>query len=190
MNEDIERKKASLRKELLDGVRGLGEKRLELDRALVDRLGALSELADARTILAYAPLPSEPGIDSIVDTWIESNRCVLLPRVGEVPGQMAPVVVEQSLAELEPDDLGIRTPSGPPWEGGAIDLILVPGCGFDRGLHRLGRGGGYYDRFLANRTDAIKVGLCFQCQLVDQLPTAPHDQAVDLIVTETRVIRR
>ena len=79
------------------------------------------------------------------------------------------------------------TPQGASWNR-AIDLILVPGCGFDLEGGRLGRGGGYYDRFLAGQVGVLKVGLCFECQMIDRLPTEAHDQSVDLIVTESRVI--
>ena len=68
---------------------------------------------------------------------------------------------------------------------GKIDLLLVPGLAFTRDGQRLGRGGGYYDRYLAGLpAGAVKLGVCFECQLVDRLPSEAHDQRVHAIVTE------
>ena len=69
-----------------------------------------------------------------------------------------------------------------------IDLILVPGVGFDCSGHRLGHGKGYYDKVLKEATHAVHVGLAFECQLVERIPVEPHDVPVDIIVTEKRVI--
>jgi 5-formyltetrahydrofolate cyclo-ligase len=70
----------------------------------------------------------------------------------------------------------------------ALDLILVPGLAFDRKMGRLGYGGGFYDRFLA-KTKALKIGVAFSFQIVDQLPQDPLDQKVDLILTEEGFFR-
>jgi 5-formyltetrahydrofolate cyclo-ligase len=71
-----------------------------------------------------------------------------------------------------------------------IDLIIVPGLGFDRGKNRLGRGEGFYDRFLKTvKPPTIKVGVAFDCQIQDALPHNPAwDEKVDLIVGETSII--
>jgi 5-formyltetrahydrofolate cyclo-ligase len=66
-----------------------------------------------------------------------------------------------------------------------IDLILVPGLAFTRDGQRLGRGGGFYDRYLASLPPrAMKLGICFQCQMLESLPSEEHDQRVHAIVTE------
>lgn len=66
-----------------------------------------------------------------------------------------------------------------------IDLLLVPGVAFTRSGRRLGRGGGFYDRLLADpELCAVSFGICFALQVVDNLPTEPHDRPVDRIVTE------
>ena len=187
MNDEAEESKESLRKALIARVRGLGEQRPDRDQALCDRLQHLPEIEQAESILAFAPLPSEPRIDPVIDEWLHSTHRILLPKVGAMPGDMEPVSLDQPLSELARDGWGIRTPQGRIWNRG-IDLILVPGCGFDLNLGRLGRGGGYYDRFLARQSTAITVGVCFECQLIDRLPTESHDRPVDLIVTESRVI--
>lgn len=69
-----------------------------------------------------------------------------------------------------------------------IGLVLVPGIAFDKSGHRIGYGLGYYDKFLKKVPKAVKVGLCFDFQVVDAIPKETHDVPVDFIVTEERVI--
>lgn len=68
-----------------------------------------------------------------------------------------------------------------------IDLIIVPGVGFDEKGNRLGHGKGYYDKLL-QKSNAIKIGLAFECQIVDRIPTDKNDIPVDMIITEKRII--
>lgn len=70
---------------------------------------------------------------------------------------------------------------------GVYDLIVVPLVAFDERLHRIGFGGGWYDRFLANHPNAIKLGLAYEMQRVSQLPDEPHDVRLDVVVTERDV---
>jgi 5,10-methenyltetrahydrofolate synthetase len=65
-----------------------------------------------------------------------------------------------------------------------FDVIIVPMLGFDEHLHRIGYGGGYYDRFLATQEQAQKIGLCFELCQVKQIPSEAHDIPLDIIVTE------
>lgn len=65
-----------------------------------------------------------------------------------------------------------------------FDAIIVPMLGFDTNLHRIGYGGGYYDRFLATQLQAKKLGVCFEAGKIDQIPTEPYDVPLDLIITE------
>jgi 5-formyltetrahydrofolate cyclo-ligase len=68
-------------------------------------------------------------------------------------------------------------------------VILVPGVAFTRAGQRLGRGGGYYDRLLsALPAKAVRLGVCFELQIVDELPSEPHDMRVDGVVTEREVL--
>lgn len=69
-----------------------------------------------------------------------------------------------------------------------IDLVLVPGIAFDKKGHRIGYGLGYYDKFLKKVPKAVKIGLCFDFQIVDEIPREEHDVAVDFVITEERVI--
>lgn len=101
-------------------------------------------------------------------------------------------------ASADPDHLapGFRgipepPPDAPALDLVALDLIAVPGLGFDADGRRLGQGGGYYDRLLGDpRRRAVAVGVGFDCQIVDRVPVAEHDVGLDAIVTERGVARR
>ena len=71
----------------------------------------------------------------------------------------------------------------------SIELMVIPAVAYDRNGNRLGRGKGFYDRLLAS-TKARKVGIAYDFQLVDEIPAEPHDVPVDIVITETRFIRR
>lgn len=69
-----------------------------------------------------------------------------------------------------------------------LDVIIVPMLGFDSKLQRIGYGGGYYDRLLAQYPRALKIGVCYETGYYEQLPTEPHDLALDIIITDTRAV--
>ncbi|MDE2563804.1 MAG: 5-formyltetrahydrofolate cyclo-ligase [Sphingomonadales bacterium] len=87
---------------------------------------------------------------------------------------------------LEPDPHGAMQPGA---DAGTIvpDVLFVPLVGFTAGGHRLGQGGGYYDRWLAAHPGTIAIGLAWDCQLVDALPVEPHDHPLQAVVTPTRL---
>ena len=87
---------------------------------------------------------------------------------------------EASYGILEPVKIIEKSPN-------KIDLIIVPGIGFDKRGNRLGHGKGYYDKLL-RKLKTIKIGLAFELQIVDQIPTDENDVPVDLIITEERII--
>lgn len=70
-----------------------------------------------------------------------------------------------------------------------FDVIIVPMLGFDESLHRIGYGGGYYDRFLAEQPKAMKIGVCYESGFIRDLPTEDHDIPMDIIITEEKVRR-
>lgn len=79
---------------------------------------------------------------------------------------------------------------GKPTENVQLDVIIVPMLGFDELLHRVGYGGGYYDRFLATQPQARKIGVCFELGKVLAIPAESHDVGLDMVVTEKAIIAR
>ena len=68
-----------------------------------------------------------------------------------------------------------------------LDIVIVPMLGFDKNLHRIGYGGGYYDKFLNSQPQARKIGICFETGKVERVPSEIHDITMDVIVTEHKI---
>ena len=154
--------------------------RLTASTAIFSAIERLPEFRAARTIAFFSALPDEPATDEVLARWNETRR-VVLPRVeGET----------MHFYSCRPETLrfgafGILEPQGeeecPPER---IDLMICPGVAFTEDGRRLGRGKGYYDRYLAR--DGFRawcIGVCFGCQIVDDLPCEPFDRRVDEVVT-------
>ncbi|MGD9997933.1 MAG: 5-formyltetrahydrofolate cyclo-ligase [Ilumatobacteraceae bacterium] len=140
------------------------------------RLADLGEYRTARTVMAFSSMPSEPDTDGLFARLDHDGKALVLPRI--VDDALEPALPG---AELVAAVWGIREPQGPPVDPSTIDLVVVPGVAFTLGGARLGHGKAYYDRFLAGLT-AAKVGVCFDEQLVDELPMEPHDVWLDRVV--------
>lgn len=139
----------------------------------------------ARTVMLFAALKYEPDLLALLDNK-DGKRFVF-------PNMMNDRIVPREAGTAEALSIsagGIREPSGgrlvPPEE---VDLVLVPGLGFSRSGVRLGRGRGHYDFFLPSlRPGVPRVGVCFDLQLRDSLPTEPHDVRMDAVVTQSGLI--
>jgi 5-formyltetrahydrofolate cyclo-ligase len=149
--------------------------------AICRRVAALPAWGGARTVAFYAAQASEPDLAGL---FAIPGKVACFPRVsGELLEfhRCAPrdllAAGRWNLLEPHPD-----CPIVPPAK---IDLFLIPGLAFTRTGGRLGRGGGYYDRFLTRiHPAATKVGICFHAQLVPALPIEAHDHEVDAVITE------
>ncbi len=149
----------------------------------------------AHTVMLYMPLASEVNVSAIAIRCFQSGKVVGVPRVDPDRHEMRPVEVRSFDGgapgiEMERDALGVRSPrSGHLLTPESIDVVVLPGLAFDTTGRRLGRGGGYYDRFLSRlRPRTRLIAIAFDLQIVDRVPVAPHDVRVDLVVTERRTI--
>ncbi len=159
----------------------------EGSRIIQGHVLALDVFRDADAIFAYhAAKPNEVDTARIIAAAFAAHKPVCLPRVTG-PGAMDWRRVD-TLAGLVPGRYGIPEPPpdapAAPTPTGAT-AVLVPGLAFTPQGGRLGMGGGYFDRFLAN-FPGVSIGLCHERQLIDTLPLEAHDAAVDWVVTETR----
>jgi 5-formyltetrahydrofolate cyclo-ligase len=174
----------------------------ELSLPIVVRLK--ERLKDAQIIVAYYPLPDEVDIRSLLDDLVAEGKTVLLPKVmGDTTMELRLYTGQQDLCE---GAFHIMEPTGEnhgdfPYDSsvmkikGTVPVILVPGVAFDAAGHRLGRGRGYYDRFLNKvrtvllRQDSLTqknrpsvFGVCFDFQKVAEVPTDEHDIPVDEVI--------
>jgi 5-formyltetrahydrofolate cyclo-ligase len=175
--------KAALRATALSARRELTRgQRQAASQAVVDRLRGLSELRRVDSILLYAAVADELDVGGLVRPLREAGVRTLLPRVR---GDHLEIVAASDLLTLTLGYRGIHEPAGPPIDPALVDAAIVPGVAFDLRGTRLGRGGGHYDRLLATLPrDCVRVGVCFSCQLVPMVPREPHDEPVDVIVTD------
>ncbi|WP_202213348.1 5-formyltetrahydrofolate cyclo-ligase [Methylacidimicrobium sp. AP8] len=166
------------------------EERAAASRRIAERLLALPEWQAARVVALYASFPSEPDTDFLFERARAGGKRVLYP-FHRGAGRSLGFAEVEAIASLRSGPLGFREP--PPraeLRKPEAGLVLVPGLGFDRRGTRLGRGGGYYDRTLAELgPGALRVGLFFSCQELPQVASDGHDQRLDLIVTEEETIR-
>lgn len=140
------------------------------------------------TVMLYLARGSELDLAMTIDSLLECELTVAVPAVDEHGSEMRAV----ELHSLDPsgmtvDRFGIHVPrSAVEIDPATIQLVVVPGLAFDRHGHRLGRGGGFYDRFL-NRlgTQAARVGACYDVQMVEAVPVESHDEPMDVILTDT-----
>ncbi len=158
-----------------------------------DALRALPEYERATTILAYASLPAELDLDPFIRAALTDSKSIALPRVEPAGIAMHAVLISNLDDDVETGRYAIRSPRPRcvPADPHDLDLVLVPGLAFDENARRLGRGVGFYDRWIGAhpRADTTIVGIAYDEQLVDRVPTDAHDRAMDLLVTPTRVIR-
>jgi 5-formyltetrahydrofolate cyclo-ligase len=163
--------------------------RVRLGERVEGRLLSLPEVVGARTVLIFYSFGSEVPTAGLAAHLAASGKRVLLPYLHE--GTMA-------AAEFLPGREGslVRAGYGPkePAERRAVpptevDVVVVPGLAFDRTGHRIGYGGGFYDRYLAAAPPgATRVGIAFHAQVLPSVPHGLEDEPVDIVVTEREVI--
>lgn len=151
---------------------------------------AAPEFAAARTVMVYLPLADELDCTPLVRAMFDRGVCVAAPRVDWTDRALRPVLLE-SLEDVESGRHGVSQPTGSRAVAlHAIDVVLVPGVAFDELGGRIGRGAGFYDRFLATLpASAVRCGIAFDEQVVTLLPSEPHDVSMHVLMTPTRVLR-
>lgn len=142
------------------------------------KLAAHPAFVAAERVMLYASLPDEVQTMDFIDTWKRSKQIILPTVAGD---DIIPVEATDE-SEMQEGDFHILEPKNKPYEG-SLDLIVVPGMAFDRDGHRLGRGRGYYDRFLSKYPEVKTIGICFDFQFLESIPTEPHDRRVDEVIT-------
>ena len=163
---------------------------IEDSKEIQNRIKQLSCVLNARTIFAYLPIKNEVDLGLLLGEWISDSRIVCVPIVNWTEQTMKPgLLTEINDTSIELTQHGVHEPvikKLVPRD--AIDLILVPGLAFDRGGRRLGRGGGFYDRFLQLVKPKLVFGVAFDEQVVDSVPVEGHDAIMTSVITPTRTI--
>ncbi len=157
-----------------------------LSARIGEELLAEPHLLAARRVALYAAVRSEVATAGLHAGLHARGTELFYPRIVRASRtlEFAPA---HDPAALRPGPFGIPEPTGDPIALAAIDVVVLPGLGFDRRGVRLGMGAGYYDRALLGYA-GLSVGVAFACQLVDELPEEAGDRRVDLLVTDRQVL--
>lgn len=141
--------------------------------------------AQPPAVMLYCPMPFEPDIAPLAQSLLAQGVRVCVPRVFWESWTMTAAQVRSWPGDLELDAKGLVGPvaSAPAVGALALTAVVVPGVSFDLHGRRLGRGGGFYDRFLAAIDPTRRIGVCFACQVVELVPSEPHDEPVGVLVT-------
>lgn len=175
MDKDNIRRHVKARKSLLSD-----EERLNAARSVFDRLENLMAFAMSRNILIYRSLPDELSTRSFIDKW-SGSKSFFLPRVNGLDLEILPY----SRTRLQLGAFHIEEPEGDDLQNpDTMEMIIVPAVAYDRNGNRVGRGKGYYDRLLS-RSKALKIGVAYDFQLIDEVDTEEHDIPVDIVITES-----
>ena len=158
-----------------------------------DNLWHLDEIARAETLFIYVHFRSEVETLALIRHCIARGKRVGVPLTDVKNSRLLPFLIRDPDQDLQPGYCKIPEPvSGrlAALDPGTIETVVLPGSVFDELGGRLGYGGGYYDRFLANDApQARRVGIAFEQQVVKELPLMAHDERLHILVTEERIIR-
>ncbi|HEX2031796.1 MAG TPA: 5-formyltetrahydrofolate cyclo-ligase [Actinomycetota bacterium] len=161
--------------------------RLGMAASVEERLFALPEVDRARTVMLFYSFGSEIETGPMARRVLREGKRLLLPYLEAGAMEAAEVLARD---ELLPSGYGPREPARRvAVDPATVAVVVTPGLAFDRRGHRLGYGGGHYDRFLERLAPrAVRVGIGFSAQLVDRIPDEPGDQRLDLVVTDREVV--
>jgi 5-formyltetrahydrofolate cyclo-ligase len=165
--------------------------RAAASRDIAARIVALPAYTAAPVVLLTLPFRSEWDTALVAQAALAAGKRVVVPRVDATARVLLLHAIESLSTSVAPGYRGIPEPhaDAPLVDPADVALAIVPGVAFDGTGRRLGYGGGYYDRLLPLlRREVPRIAGAFEAQLVDRVPAAAHDLAVDTIVTPTRVL--
>lgn len=149
---------------------------------IMQQVESLPQFKEAQTVLLYWSMEDEVQTHDFVNRWYK-EKTLLLPCVDGDDLRLRQYTGPKCLKEGE--QFGIGEPTGPEFTDlERVEMIIVPGVAFDRTGNRMGRGRGFYDRLLKSTPRAFKVGVAFNFQMVDRVPTEDFDVPMDAVLTE------
>jgi len=186
--DSVKRDKEKIRREIKEKLKGLARSsREEWSRRIQEKFISSEGFKVADVIMTYVALPTEVDTEYLIKTSLEMGKKVVVPFIDN---EHHVIIASElrSISDLEKGPYDISVPKNGPIKVclKEIDIIVVPGIAFDKKNMRLGRGKGYYDRFLAlpELSSSNTVGFAYGFQIVDHLPSDPHDKAVSAVLTE------
>lgn len=173
--------KKELRKHIRDQKRAMSEDMIvAASQSLAAQFYATSYYQNTNTIYGYLPYNQEVRTVPMLEQALRDGKKVAVPKVY---GDTMRFIYLDDLSQVAPSSMGIPEPiaDGPVAEDPTA-LVLMPGLAFDKNGNRMGYGGGFYDKFLAQEPTHPTVALCYSFQMVDAIPTDDYDIPVDLVL--------
>ena len=173
--------KKSLRKKIREQKRAMTPEQIEqISEKLGELFRASEQYRNAKTIYGYLPYNQEVRTVPMLQRALDEGKKVAVPKVY---GDEMRFIYLNDLNRVEKSDYGIPEPiEDGPVADDETALVLMPGLAFDKEGHRIGYGGGYYDKFLAAEPTHPTLALCYEFQMVEQLPTEEFDIPVDCVI--------
>ena len=186
----ISEEKKRIRNKILKKLKEQSEQfRSSKSKTIVSKLRTDSLYRKSQNIMFYVSMDYEVDTHALLRESLLEGKCVTVPYVDREHNALIPVQIKQFDEHLVSGSYNILEPKKElikPFDVGRLELILVPGIAFDRKYHRLGRGGGYYDRFLATVPAEVKrYGLAFDFQLFDSIPVESFDVPMNEVITNS-----
>ena len=183
--------KDKIRKQLINIRKNLSKEYVfENSKKIKNRLFDLKEFKDASTILFYISCDNEVDTHEMIKELLSNKKIIVVPLIDKNRRCLILSKLE-SWNDLKVGSYNILEPKKDKIieiDLDNIELIIVPGVGFDEKGNRIGHGKGYYDKLLKNSKQATSIGLSFQCQIFENIPTGKYDIPINIIVTEKRTI--
>ena len=180
--------KIFLRKEILCKRNSMSQSQISMKSKLIQQRTVESmDFVQAKLIGLYLSMGSEVLTSDIINYVLKSEKTLMLPRI--VSNELQFYIVEQKDFEKNLFDVnrfGIKEPKATNLIADFIDLLVIPGIAFDKYGYRVGYGYGYYDRFLIKHKIPKIIGLAYDFQFIDRIPTLSHDRKIDILITESR----
>lgn len=162
------------------------EKRFMTSEDLAARSDALCRMVlntetyrNAKTLYGYLPFNQEVRTQPLLQQALDDGKQVALPKCF---GKEMRFILIRDLSRIQPSAFGAPEPvEDTPVAEDPAALVLVPGLAFDSAGHRMGYGGGFYDRFLSREPGHPTIALCFDFQMLPHLETEPHDISIDAV---------
>lgn len=186
--------KKVLRKQILDKRSQLTPQEIkEKSKSIENRLFSLVEYKQSNFIFSFISFRDEVHTHEIIKTSLDNGKRIGVPITVVEPRKLLVSEIKDFDEELEMGYYDILAPKEEYQRivsPDLVDLVLVPGVAFDERGYRVGYGGGYYDRFFSGlKRDVVKIGLCYELQILSQVPIDSYDIPVDYILTERRLIK-
>ena len=187
-DEKISAQKKSLRREMNLRIANLSiEERIRLSRAAVEKFLVQPIYQNSKIIMAYLSMAEEIQLQEFISIALDAGKILAVPFIN---GREMYAVHLPNLESVEVGAYGILTVKSSVRkiiDAEKIDCVIVPGLAFDEKFHRLGKGGGYYDKFLNLAVNAKKISLAYDFQIVEIVPVESHDLPVDILITPTKI---